>query len=186
MPSPSLATLPPSIPALPAPTPPPPLPAADDADAFSSTSAAHPPERDLLLVILLHENLGKTLCRRLPHAWIDGTHPAGALLNRFLAEFESDAWPGRDHLDPLLETDAERALLSNLLFAAEPLDDPVKVLLEGLTQLRQRALEPRLREIELALATSQNSVHFDAFSMLKERSVLQRQLRETLSFVSPA
>lgn len=164
----------------------PPLPAADDADAFSSTSAAHPPERDLLLVILLHENLGKTLCRRLPHAWIDGTHPAGALLNRFLAEFESDAWPGRHHLDPLLETDAERALLSNLLFAAEPLDDPVKVLLEGLTQLRQRALEPRLREIELALATSQNSVHFDAFSLLKERSALQRQLRETLSFVSPA
>ena len=49
---------------------------------------------------------------------------------------------------------------------------------EGLRQLRARHLEPRLRQIELALATSGSDSDSDPISLLKERSELQRQLRQ--------
>jgi DNA primase len=52
---------------------------------------------------------------------------------------------------------------------------------EGLRQLRTRALEPRLRQIELALATTHADSNSDPISLLKERSDLQRQLRQPLS-----
>ena len=80
----------------------------------------------------------------------------------------------------LLETPEERALVANLMFEAPILDDPVKVALEGLRQLRARALEPRLREIELALANPGADSESDPISLLKERSELQRQLRAPL------
>ena len=106
---------------------------------------------------------------------------AGRLLNRFLAEFENDAWPGRNHLDTLLETAEEKTLVASLLFDAPQLDDPVKVINEGLRQLRTRALEPRLRQIELALATHGAESNVDAISLIKERIELQRQLRAPIA-----
>src|ERR1041385_2748294 len=132
-------------------------------------------------MLCLHfESLGKPLSAALPHDWIDINHTAGVLLNRFLGEFEHDAWPGRDHLESLLETDEERALVANLLFHAPVIDDPVKVVHEGLRQLRARSLEPRLRQIELALANPRADSESDPISLLKERSKLQRQLRQPL------
>ena len=74
---------------------------------------------------------------------------AGVLLNRFLSAFEHDNWPGRDHLETLLETPEEKALVASLLFDTPNFDDPLKVANEGLRILRARALEPRLRQIEL-------------------------------------
>ncbi len=148
-------------------------------------STVHTTERDLLLLCLHFENLGKPLSTALPHDWIDVGHLAGLLLNRFLAEFEHDTWPGRDHLDALLETDPERALVASLIFETPKLDDPVKVANEGLRQLRARALEPRLREIELALANAHADSNSDPISLYKERSDLHRQLRQPLG-LSPA
>jgi DNA primase len=138
------------------------------------------PERDLLLLLLHFETLGKPLSHVLPHDWVDATQPAGALLNRFLGEFEHEAWPGRDHLDGLLESAEERALVANLLFETPAVEDPIKVAQEGLKQLRARALEPALRQIELALATAQADSEPDPISLLKNRLELQRQLRSPL------
>src|SRR5690606_1288819 len=89
-----------------------------NANTAPSPSAAgiNSPEHHLLLLCLHFEHLGKLLSHQIPHDWIDPTQPAGALLNRFLAEFEHDSWPGRDHLDPLLETPEERTLVASLLF----------------------------------------------------------------------
>lgn len=138
------------------------------------------PEHHLLILCLHYESLGKPLCSALPHDWIDVSHPAGVLLNRFLAEFEHDTWPGRDHLDTLLETPEEKTLVASLLFDRPAIDDPVKVANEGLRQLRTRALEPRLRQIELALANHGADSNSDPISLLKERLDLQRQLRQPL------
>ena len=140
------------------------------------------PERDLLLLLLHFETLGKPLSHALPPDahWVDTNHTAGALLNRFLGEFEHDAWPGRDHLDSLLETPEERALVASLVFEAPAVEDPTKVAQEGLKQLRTRALEPRLRQIELALANPHADSESDPISLLKERSEIQRQLRAPL------
>jgi len=150
-----------------------PLPAPD-------AHAGIPPEHDLLLVCLHFETLGRALSHAVPHDWIDIAHPAGALLNRFLAEFEHGTWPGPQHLDSLIETDAEKALVASLLFARPELDDPKKVAIEGLQKIRARVLEPRLREIELALANHGADSKVDPFSLLRERSDLQRQLRQPI------
>jgi DNA primase len=125
------------------------------------------------------EDLGKPLSHAIQHDWIDASpgHVAARLLNRFLAEFEHDTWPGRDHLDSLLETPEERALVANLLFETPEIDEPFKVAQVGLQQLRARALEPRLRQIELALANPHADSESDPISLLKERSELHRQLR---------
>jgi DNA primase len=146
----------------------------------AAPSDALSPERDLLVLLLHFEALGKPLSHALPHDWVDTGHIAGALLNRFLAEVEHDAWPGRDHLDALLQTPEERALVATLLFETPAIDDPVKVAQEGLRRLRTRAVEPRLRQIELALANGQADIDSDPISLLKERADLQRQLRQPL------
>jgi DNA primase len=137
-------------------------------------------EHHLLLLCLHFESLGRPLGSALPHEWIDTSHPAGILLNRFLGEFEHDTWPGRDHLDGLLETPEQKTLVASLLFDTPAIDDPVKVANEGLRQLRARALEPRLRQIELALANHGADSNSDPISLLRERSEIQRQLRQPL------
>lgn len=152
------------------------LPLAPKVDA----SGKDTPEHHLLLVVLHHEQLGAPLGRTLPHDWIDQTHPAGVLLNRFLAEFEQGSWPGRDHLDALLESEAERALIASLLFDSSQLDAPEKIANEALRQMQTRALDPRLRQIELALANAHADSQVDANSLLKELLDIKRQLRAPL------
>jgi DNA primase len=160
-------------------------PAAPESPAPAANgSKTHTPEQHLLLLWLHFDVLHAPLSRNLHHEWVDHGHLAGALLNRFIAEFEQNNWPGRDHLDELLETAEERALVANLLFETPTIDDPAKVAQEGLRQLRARALEPRLREIELALANPRADIESDPISLLKERSDLQRQLRQPLVFAA--
>jgi DNA primase len=149
----------------------------------SDLSSPHSSERDLLMLCLHYEALGKPLSAALPHDWIDTRHAAGVLLNRFLGEFEQGTWLGRDHLDGLLETPEEKSLAASLLFDHPGFDDPMKIAQEGLRRLRARALEPRLRQIELALAGSQDESKVDPISLLKERSELQNQLRQPLVLV---
>jgi len=156
---------------------------AGDAPATAPAKPAAPsgrsPEFDLLLICLHFEPFGKPLAHELAERdWIDATHPAGALLRRFLTEFEHDAWPGRDHLEPLLETPEEKALVASLLFEPPAIDDPRKVANEGLRRLQTRALEPRLRQLELEIAAKQTDVDADIPSLLKSRTELQRQLRQ--------
>ncbi|MDA1096663.1 MAG: DNA primase [Chloroflexi bacterium] len=142
------------------------------------------PEKHLLMLILNFESLGRPLSHALPHDWIDNSHVAGLLLNRFLSEFEHDAWPGRNQIDHLLETEEERSLVASVLLEIREVDDPVKAA-EGLRQLRARSLEPRLRQIELALARPGADIDSDPISLLKERSEIQHQLRQPLNIAAP-
>ena len=160
-----------------------------EAPAAASASAARgavTPEHELLMLCLHFESLGKVLSHAVQPDWIDqsANHVAGRLLNRFLAEFEHDSWPGREHLDGLLENDGERALVAGILFEVPAIDDPLKVAQEGLRRLRSRSLEPRLRQIELALATPQTDSDSDPISLLKERSEIQRLLRIPISLAT--
>jgi DNA primase len=139
-----------------------------------------PPEDDLLLLCLHFESLGKPMAQALlANDWIDSALPSGRILWRFLTEFEHDMWPGRDHLDELLETPEEKALVASLLFEAPNIDDPRKAANEGLRKLQTRAIEPKLRQIELEIAAKQKDVDTAALSLLwKERSEYQRLLRQ--------
>jgi DNA primase len=156
------------------------------APAPAPTLAGVTPEHELLMLCLHFESLGKPLSHAVRPDWIDqgASHVAGRLLNRFLGEFEHDTWPGREQIDSLLETEEERTLVAGLLFEVPAIDDPVKVAQEGLRRLRTRSLEPRLRQIELALATPQTDSDSAAISLLKERSEIQRQLRLPISLTT--
>jgi len=74
--------------------------------------------------------------------------------------------------------------VAGILFEVPAIDDPLKVAQEGLRRLRSRSLEPRLRQIELALATPQTDSDSDPISLLKERSEIQRQLRMPISLTT--
>jgi DNA primase len=74
--------------------------------------------------------------------------------------------------------------VASLLFQPPAIDDPFKVAHEGLRQLRTRALEPRLRQIELDLANHRADSKSDPISLLKERTELQRQLRQPLALAA--
>ena len=132
------------------------------------------------MLCLNFETLGKPLSHAIRPDWVDQRegHLAGRLLNRFLGEFEHDTWPGRENLESLLETEEERAFVAGMMFDAPAIDDAVKVAQEGLRQLRARSLEPRLRQIELALAIPEPERDSDPISLLKERSEIQRLLRQ--------
>ncbi|WP_221030428.1 DNA primase [Actomonas aquatica] len=140
------------------------------------------PEHHLLLLCLHFEQVGPPLSHALPPEWVDANHPAGALLNRVLAEFEHDAWPGAQNLadSDILESEAEKALIASLLFDSPQIDEPFKAAEEGLQKLRERALRLRLRQIELALSKPATEIQPDAFSLLKERRELQGQLRQPI------
>ncbi len=149
-------------------------------DPTAASIQAQSPERDLLLLCLHFETLGKPLSHIVQHDWVNVRHPAGKLLNRFLGEFEQDAWPGRDHLDALLESDIERALVANLLFENPNIDDPAKVARLGIEKLRANALEPEIQQLALALSNPSPDSNADLPSLLERHRKLITQLRTPL------
>jgi DNA primase len=155
----------------------PPAPPAAPARTPGSVTAEH----DLLRLCLHFERLGRPLSSAIPHDWIDQRQTAGVLLNRFLGELENGSWPGRDHLETLMESDDEKSLVASLLFDVPAIDDPFKVAREGIRRLRDRSLEARIRQIELALANTPSDFNDDSSSLLRELSDLQRQLRQPVS-----
>lgn len=140
-------------------------------------------ELTLVKMCLHHEACGKPLSSVLPREWIDLTQTAGVLLDRFLNEFEHDCWPGKDHLESLLNSPEERSIIASLLFDTPRDKDPDAsiTIRECLTKLRDRIYVPRLRQIELALANTGADSNSDPISLFKERSEIQRLLRQPLS-----
>ncbi|HQY06346.1 MAG TPA: DNA primase [Lacunisphaera sp.] len=150
-----------------------PPPAANPAtDARGKATEAH-----LLFLCLHHESLLHALATQLPHEWIDTSHTAVCLLDRILAEVAHNGWTGRDNLDQLIETEEEKTMVASLLFEAAADDDLVKVANEGLRSLQRRFLEPRLRQIELEIASKGTDVDSDLLSLLKQRAEITRQLQ---------
>jgi len=161
--------------------PPAPQNAQGAATAGSATptpdSTAKPTEEHLLYLCLHHEPLLVALSHALPHDWLDTSTTAGALLDRILAETQHNGWAGREALDQLIETEAEKTLAATLLFENPGEDDLVKFANEGLRALQRRFLEPRLRQIELEIASGGTNGDAHLFSLLKQRAEILRQLQ---------
>ncbi len=149
----------------------PPAAAAPAGDMDNKSTEAH-----LLFLCLHHEALLHALARQLPHEWIDQSRTAGRLLDRILAEVTHNGWAGREQLDQLIETQEEKSLVASLLFEAAGDDDLAKMANEGLRSLQRRFLEPRLRQIELEIASKGTNGDSDLLSLLKQRAEITRQL----------
>ena len=134
-------------------------------------------EMHLLFLCLHHEVLLHALASQLPHEWIDESHTAGRLLNRILGEAAHNGWAGREQLDQLLETEEEKSLAATLLFEIAGDDDLAKMANEGLKSLQRRFLEPRVRQIELEIASKGTNGDPDLLSLLKQRAEITRQLQ---------
>ncbi len=154
----------------------PPQPASASAAALATESDGKSTEAHLLFLCLHHESLLLALSHQLPHEWIDQSHTAGRLLDRILGEAAHNGWPGREQLDQLLETQEEKSLVASLLFEAAGDDDLAKMADEGLRSLQRRFLEPRLRQIELEIASKGTNGDSDLLSLLKQRAEITRQL----------
>ncbi|MDD3179231.1 MAG: DNA primase [Opitutaceae bacterium] len=135
-----------------------------------------PTEEHLLFLCLHHEELLAGIATRIPANWIDSTTLSGRLLRRFLAEFREHNWPGREHIDQLLENQEEKTLVASLLFDPPNLDDPLKAANEGLRALQRRNIEPLLRQLELEIAHKGTNSDADILLLLKQRTELKQQL----------
>ncbi|MEI6105582.1 MAG: DNA primase [Opitutae bacterium] len=149
-----------------------PAPGTPPADIHGKSTEAH-----LLFLCLHHESLLQVLASLLPPEWIDSSHTAGLLLDRILGETTHNGWSGREQLDQLLETEEEKSLVASLLFEAAGDDDLAKIANEGLRALQRRFLEPRLRQIELEIASKGTNGDPDLISLLKQRAEITRQLQ---------
>lgn len=134
-------------------------------------------EEHLLFIALHDERLLSVLAQRLPHEWIDRGSVAGLLLDRLLNEALHNGWGGREQLDQLLESQEEKALVAALLFDSPDIDELAKIANEGLRSMQRRFLEPRLRQIELEIASKRPDSDADLFSLIKQRSEMTRQLQ---------
>ena len=134
-------------------------------------------EEHLLYLCLHHDAVLRALGAQLPHEWIDQSLTAGRLLDRLLAEVAHNDWPGREQLDQLLETQEEKTLVAHLLFETPQEENLGKITDEGLRALQRRFYEPRLRQIELEIASKGTNGDSDLYSLLKQRAEITRQLQ---------
>ena len=147
--------------------------AAPDSGA-SETYRPGGPEEHLLLVCLHHEEFGPGLAGALQHDWITDSSPPGRLLNRALAAFEHQDWPGKTEVLSLAETQEEKELLTKLLFVPPREDDPAKLANEGITEICRRFVRKRLDQIELEIASIRPDSEGEFSSFQRKKAELIR------------
>jgi len=136
-----------------------------------------PTEEHLLFLGLHNDKLLAALSHAMPLEWIDRSSLAGQLLDRLLSEALHNGWSGREQLDQLIENQEEKALVATLLFDTPGDEELGKIANEGLRAMQRSFLEPRLRQIELEIASKGTDSDADLFSLLKQRSEMTRQLQ---------
>ncbi len=130
-------------------------------------------EEDLLQLCLHFEEFGSPLAQTLHHEWIDKSTLPGQLLDRFLAEFEHENWPGVDDIDQLLETPEERSYISSLIFDKPDWEEPTKRANEGIRAIFSQFYAPKIEEIELEIATKQETFDDEPVFLLKRKIELK-------------
>lgn len=129
----------------------------------------------LISICLHHENLGKPLAEVLNCEWIDVSTLHGRLLNRILAEFEHDLWPGSEEIDALLESEEEKNLAYSLLFEKLQTDDPVKLADQGIRSIYINYLNRKIKEIDLEIANKGERVDTGILFLQRQRIEYRRK-----------
>ena len=126
-------------------------------------------EYEFVCILLHYPDLGPAIANALDLDWIRKDTPYAALLKRLVAEFREELWEGPEHLDRLLETDAEKNLVYGLLSKDFSLEDPVKNANQVLKSLFKHHLREQKHSIQLLI----NASPPEAFS---ERQKLQQKI----------
>jgi DNA primase len=134
-------------------------------------------EFELLMFVLHYEDLASSIAHALDHQWLDTQTPEGRLLDRCLAAYREDAWPGADHLDDLLETDAERNLAANLRSRPFQIDEPTPAINLCLKAIFEKHFRRELTELKTRAVNLPAADHA-ALSALQQRiKDIQKLLR---------
>lgn len=161
---------------------PPPEPPVEKNDAQKLTNA----EKDLLWMVSHFEQYGKQIAQIVDPQWIDTSLTAGILLQKILAEFEHDAWQGRESLDDLIESDAESSLLSELLIQKPHAKDfqPVSAINAVLKKMHLRFLEKENQKLKSELLSE--NPKSEEFRRLSARRAELRGMRQHPPVLSPS
>jgi len=134
-------------------------------------------ESELLMLVLHYEDLAPRVAHALDHQWLDVRSLEGRLLDRCLAAHREDAWPGADHLDELLESDAERNTLTNLRCRPFQIDDPIQAINQCLKAIFEYHFRRELTELQTRAANTTDTAT-QTFTDLRQRiQEVQRLLR---------
>jgi len=134
-------------------------------------------ESELLMLVLHYEDLAPSIAHVLEHQWIDIRTLEGRLLDRILAAHREDAWPGSDHLDELLETEAERHALINLRSRPFHTDEPVPSANQCLKAIFETHFRLELKELKTRAAntpSADSATHATLFQRIHEVQKLLR------------
>lgn len=122
-------------------------------------------EFDILLLVLLHEGMGRSLAAAIHHEWIDTTTREGRLLDQILHAVAHDAWPGTANRDDHVTDPEDRNFLASLLFSPAEIEDPAKVANEGIRRMVRNFCVPRMKKIELEIAGKERNVDADLLTL---------------------
>ena len=131
-------------------------------------------EEDLIQLLLNHPEYGPALCRILNHEWLEKSRLPGLLLDRFLAEFEHETWPGTDGIETLLESDEEKRYIASLRFEKLEMESPEKIANEGIGRILNRYCQARIGEIELEIARKGETLDAESIVLRKNQHELRR------------
>ncbi len=131
-------------------------------------------EEDLIQLLLEHPEYGPPLSSALNHEWIDKKRLPGRLLDRFLAQFEHETWPGPEEVDTLLEDEEEKRYIASLQFDKLEMESPEKIANNGITRILTRYCQPKIREIELEIARKREKFDAEVIALLKKVQELRR------------
>ena len=113
-------------------------------------------ESELLVFVLHYEDLASSVAHVLEHQWIDTRTWEGRLLDRCLAAHREDAWPGADHLEDLLESEAERHAAANLRSRPFQADEPVQKINECIKAIFESHFRQKLNHLNTQAANTQD------------------------------
>lgn len=131
-------------------------------------------EEDLIQLLLTHPEYGPPLAGSLHHEWIDKQRMPGRLLDRFLAEFEHETWPGPEEVDTLLEDDEETRYIASLQFDKLEIENPEKIANNGIARILTRYCQPKIRELELEIARKREKFDAEVIALLQKVQELRR------------
>ena len=124
--------------------------------------------------MLAHPEYGPPLSGALHHEWINKQRLPGRLLDRFLAEFEHETWPGPEEVGTLLEDDEENRYIASLQFDKLEIENPEKIANNGIARILSRYCQPKIREIELEIARKREKFDAEVIALLQKVQELRR------------
>ena len=141
-------------------------------------------EKDLLWLVSHFEQHGKEIAQIVNPEWIDETQPAGALLQKMLAEFEHHTWQGEESFADIAESDEEVSLISEIRIQDCPREDfqPLPAINAVLKKLFFNFLDKQNRVLKEQMANlDPNS---DAYLELNRRRIELRSMRRQIPALS--